>query len=392
MTDTVQRLVLRESSPPLRVHLADGVAAEIVRMRIATVTPLGNQEWLLSRVEKVGVVRLGSVELRIEPKVPLRSLFFLLSKTLEWNGWREDEVLLDSVDDLFPAIAELFTRAAEKVLREGVLSSYRERRAAEATIRGRWLVAEQLRLRRGLALPAELSYDDFTSDIDENRMLRSAARRLLRLPGIPAALRRRLYRIEAALSDAEILTRGIPLPRPHLDRRNRRYRTALGFARLILEDASLERGIADVTGSGFLLTMSNLFERFIEAEIGRAAARFGGAIQSQRRDFLDRDDLVLVKPDLVWLRDRKVAAVFDAKYKSEKPAGYPNADIYQMLAYCIRHGVEEGHLVYAAGDETPQQIVIRQSDVTIVCHAIALDVPPAQIVDQIDGLVGRALS
>ncbi|PPF39314.1 restriction endonuclease [Rathayibacter sp. AY1A2] len=373
------------------MHLPDAAAAEIARMRIATVTPLGNQEWLLSSVEKVGVVRLGSVELRIEPKVPLHSLFFLLSRTLEWNNWREEEVTLDSVTDLYPAIAELFARASERVLRDGILRSYREHRAAESTVRGRWLVAEQLRRRHGLPLPAELAYDDFTSDIDENRMLRSAARRLLRLPNLAAPLRKRLYRIDAELADAEVLTRGVPLPQPHFDRRNRRYRTALGFARLILEDASLERGLASITGSGFLLTMSSLFERFIGAEIARATASYGGTIQSQRRDYLDRDDLVLVKPDLVWLRDRTVAAVFDAKYKAEKPAGYPNADIYQMLAYCIRHGVSEGHLIYAAGNGTPQHIVTRQSNVTIVCHAIALDEPPAQIMRQIDKLVQQAV-
>jgi len=39
--------------------------------------------------------------------------------------------------------------------------------------------------------------------------------------------------------------------------------------------------------------------------------------------------------------------VVDAKYKAEKPSGFPNAGVYQMLAYCLRLGLPEGHLVNA---------------------------------------------
>ena len=31
--------------------------------------------------------------------------------------------------------------------------------------------------------------------------------------------------------------------------------------------------------------------------------------------------------------------MIDAKYKAEKPAGYPNADLYQLLAYCTVLGL-----------------------------------------------------
>jgi hypothetical protein len=32
----------------------------------------------------------------------------------------------------------------------------------------------------------------------------------------------------------------------------------------------------------------------------------------------------------------------------------PNADLYQLLAYCIVLGLHSGHLVYAKGNEKPQ--------------------------------------
>lgn len=36
------------------------------------------------------------------------------------------------------------------------------------------------------------------------------------------------------------------------------------------------------------------------------------------------------------------------KYKVEKHGQYPNADLYQMAAYCRRFGLTSGGLVYAS--------------------------------------------
>lgn len=41
----------------------------------------------------------------------------------------------------------------------------------------------------------------------------------------------------------------------------------------------------------------------------------------------------------------------DAKYEAEKPSGFPQADTYQMLAYCTVLGLPVGHLVYAEGNQ-----------------------------------------
>ena len=97
------------------------------------------------------------------------------------------------------------------------------------------------------------------------------------------------------------------------------------------------------------------------------AARFGGRVEGQ--------DPLLLRPGRAGaapaghrLEGRAVttAAVIDAKYKAEKPAGYPNADLYQLLAYCTVLGLRDGHLVYARGNEDPARHVVRQSGVEIL--------------------------
>ena len=89
---------------------------------------------------------------------------------------------------------------------------------------------------------------------------------------------------------------------------------------------------------------------------------------------------VMARPDLVWLEQGRPRIVMDAKYKAaEKPSGFPQADLYQMLAYCTEVGLPEGHRVYAKGNEDARAHVVRRAGVRIVTHAFDLDVEPAKL-------------
>jgi len=91
---------------------------------------------------------------------------------------------------------------------------------------------------------------------------------------------------------------------------------------------------------------------------------------------MDTAGQVRLRPDIVWKIRGSAVAVIDAKYKAEKPAGYPNADLYQLLAYCTVLGLRSGHLVYAKGNEKPARHVVRRSGIEIFCHAVELDQEP----------------
>jgi 5-methylcytosine-specific restriction enzyme subunit McrC len=75
--------------------------------------------------------------------------------------------------------------------------------------------------------------------------------------------------------------------------------------------------------------------------------------------------------------------VVDAKYKAEKPDGFPNADLYQMLAYCTVLQLPEGHLVYAKGNEPVGRHTVRGSGVEIRCHALYLTSSPTDLLQQV---------
>ena len=84
--------------------------------------------------------------------------------------------------------------------------------------------------------------------------------------------------------------------------------------------------------------------------------------------------------------------VADAKYKAEKPSGFPQADLYQMLAYCTVLGLRVGHLVYAKGNEDAREHVVQRAGVRIVTHTLDLDAAPQELLDSLSTLAQKMVS
>jgi 5-methylcytosine-specific restriction enzyme subunit McrC len=144
-----------------------------------------------------------------------------------------------------------------------------------------------------------------------------------------------------------------------------------------LRATSIEHESGSVAVNGFLLDMPRLFEDFVTVALRAALVpAYGGRVDDQDQNHFDEAGQVRLRPDLVWKIRGSAVAVIDAKYKAEKPAGYPNADLYQLLAYCTILGLRSGHLVYAKGNEKPTRHIVRRSGIEIFSHAVDLDQPP----------------
>ena len=109
---------------------------------------------LLSASSRVGVLRVGDVELRVTPKMRIRRLLWLLGHARDPAGWRTDEVVeLSVVDDLIAAVAVSFLAATRRALAGGVLQGYRVTDEALPLLRGRLREADQFRARLGALAP-----------------------------------------------------------------------------------------------------------------------------------------------------------------------------------------------------------------------------------------------
>lgn len=148
--------------------------------------------WTVTAGPHVGVLFVEGVEVRIRPRMSIARLIFLLGYATDPKAWRDDPAGLDDQQDLWPAMAQVFTRLADQALQRGLLQGYRTEESAQLVLRGRLREADQLRLHVGMAVPLEVRFDEYDVDIAENRLLRAATERLLRVPRLPAVAARRL--------------------------------------------------------------------------------------------------------------------------------------------------------------------------------------------------------
>ncbi|MFB7109200.1 McrC family protein [Streptomyces sp. NPDC056291] len=409
MTVPVLEVTLREYGPAVSVPLGSEAGRALATSGIlqsATPDPGRDGHWLLRAGSRVGAVRTpGGPVVRITPKTPVSRLFFLLGFSLDparaWRDSREGTVETGAYDDVVPALAHAVERQIDAALRQGVLQGYREVEESALVVRGRLREAEQIRRHFGRTPPVEIAYDAYTADTAENRILRAATERLLRLPGVPGPVRRRLAHQRVRLADALPLIRGQELPRWQPSRLNSRCQPALRLAEAVLRGTSPEHrpaGADPLAVDGFLLDMNKLFEDFVTVALREALQEHGLTAGLQDPHHLDTAGLVRIRPDLVVGTGdgRTPLAVVDAKYKVEKADGLLNADLYQALAYATVLGLPEAHLVYAAGRQPERFHEVRGTTagpggrgVRLYQHSLDLSREPGQLLSALKEIAER---
>ncbi len=387
-------ITLTERAGPVEFRLDSAQAAALGASRFVKVTHTDGDWWAVSPANYVGSANVNGIELHVRPKTPIASVFFLLGYARGDKHWIIDPVALDEDSELHPAFAGAFARQLDRALAAGVLQGYHSVEEALPLVKGRIRAADQLRRRFTMPLPVEVTYDEFDVDTVENQLLKTACLQLLRLPRVPAKTRQMLWHNARRLADVSVLTVGTPLPTWHPTRLNARYHVSLGLAEIALRATSLDLGPGPRASTGFMIDMARLFEDFVTAALRHALAPLGGRTRGQERVSMDTAGVVQLRPDVVWYPQQSdaPAAVFDAKYKTQDGSSFPNADLYQMLAYCTALQLSEGHLVYAQGEAPRASHVIRHAGITIHQHALDLAVSPARMLAGIDRIAGIAAS
>jgi 5-methylcytosine-specific restriction enzyme subunit McrC len=340
---------------------------------------------------RVGAVRVDDLQVQVTPKdkVGLDRLLFLLGYARN-PGFRPEDVAAAAAPDLWPALAESLARLGERATGGGVLQGYRTVEDALRTVRGRIRIGDQISRRPGFIVPVEVTYDEFTADIPENQILRTAIRRMLAVPGLRTGAGARLAHLDGRLAEVTVLRAGEALPAWRPSRLNERYHAALRLAELVLANTSAEAGAGDVQVAAFVVDMAKVYEDFVGTALTEALRRYPGATRLQHPERLDERGDIRMAVDIVHVVAGVPRLVFDAKYKAAAGDGaYPNADHYQMLAYCTALSVPTAWLVYAGGGR-PRVRRIRNTDVEVVEYPLDLSVEPGELLRQVEVLAQRA--
>jgi 5-methylcytosine-specific restriction enzyme subunit McrC len=342
---------------------------------------------------QVGGVRLPDLAVEIRPKIPIERLLFLISYTLHRRQWRESDFDLAQHARLVEAIVPGFVAQTRRALRRGVLQGYRVEEDALPTVRGRLRFEDQLRRRHGVFPPAEVRYDEFTEDIEENRLLKAAIARLGRLRLRSERTRQALRVFDDALANVRLVEYDARrLPAITWTRLNERYQPAVALARLILRAISWDLSHGPHAATAFLVDMNQVFEDFVilalreELRLSERAFPQGALGRGLRLDLAGR---VTLQPDISWWAGARCLFVGDVKYKRVNVAGIKHADLYQLLAYTVAADLPGGLLIYAAGEGEPAVHRVRHAGKALEVVTLDLSGDPDAVLRQIAGVAER---
>ena len=359
------------------------------------VTPSADEEggYILKPSSYVGAVNVGDLAVVVRPKIPMSRVMFLIAYAMDPKNWRPESFDLKPDDDVLEAIALAFAHHTRQAIHRGLLQGYRREEDALTTVRGRIRFGDQIGRRFGIPLPIEVAFDEFTEDVEENRLLKTAIHRLgytfIRSP----AARREVRRLRPALTTVGLGSyRRAAVPEVRYTRLNEHYRPAVELARLIIENSSLELFHGKVEGAAFMLNMNDVFEEFLYVALGEALGLSKRQWKHEARLDLAEGERIDMYPDLSWWDEGRPIFVGDAKYKKLEPQGFKNADIYQMLAYCTAADLPWGLLVYAKDESKPRSYNINNTDKTIEVASLNLSGTPEQILAEVGRLADRVRS
>ena len=389
----MRRIDLQEygtSAPlPLSVSERDALRATVPSLTIEP-APGVSGAYCLKPGSTIGALEIGDLSVAIHPKLEISRVLFLASYALGAFKLREERFNFEDEHTLVEALALALESAARRAFARGLLHGYRTEEEALHTVRGRILVAEQIRRRFGVPVPIEVRYDEFTEDILANRLVKAAAGLLGRMRIRSPRARAGLRWIGAMLGNvAPVRFAPSDVPAVTFDRLNAHYREVVALARLILRHWAFEADRGGIRAAGFLMNMNTVFQEFVtqalREELRVSEHTLRSDDQIPRRVTLDDDGEIRLKPDLTWWDGPTCTFVGDAKYKNITGERVPNADLYQLLAYATALDLPGGLLAYAQGEAGTATYQVRNAGKRL--EVVAVDL--AGTIDELRASVDR---
>ena len=394
-TVVMRRIDLREygTSEPLRLCVGerDALRATVPSLTIEP-APGEAGAYCLKPGSTIGALEIGDLSVAIHPKLDISRVLFMASYALGSFKLREERFDFKEEHTLVEALALALEAAARRAFARGLLHGYRTEEEALHTVRGRILVAEQIRRRFGVPVPIEVRYDEFTEDILANRLVKAAAGLLGRIRIRSPRARAGLRWIGAMLGNvAPVRFAASDVPVVGFDRLNEHYREVVALARLILRHWAFEADRGGTRAAGFLMNMNTVFQEFVtealrdELRVSEHTLCSDKELTGPRRIGLDEGGRVRLTPDLTWWDGPTCTFVGDAKYKRADEGRVPNADLYQLLAYATALDLPGGLLAYARGEADQRTYQVRNAGKRL--EVVAVDL--AGTIEELQESIGR---
>lgn len=329
----------------------------------------------------VGVVRTPSgYQIEVLPKVgqemdekKARGLLIEMLRCL--SGFRHIKTtsakLASTRMPLFEVFIKEFLLSVEHVVKRGVRSDYVVNQGNLFALRGKFLIAQQIRQNLYRADRFFTEHDEYSPNRPENRLLHKALKLVLSasVSQENQRLARELCFVFADIPESAQVVHDFQ--RVRLDRGMDYYADALAWARLILEGQSPLTGSGDYLAPSLLFPMEALFEAFVAKQLSKKLiSPFTLKTQARSHHLVQhlKQDWFLLKPDMLIRNGNSNLLVLDTKWKLldalknnvREKYQLSQADFYQLYAYGQHYldGRGEVVLIYPKTDAFSQPLSV----------------------------------
>ena len=352
----------------------------------------------------VGTVTLSSVRIVVMPKIRLRLLMRMVAYAFDLS-----DITLAVPESRFEAgrngLVDLLglslLHQARRIARGGLQARYVETVEDLGTVRGR--VDLRHRSTHPKSTTLRCGYEDLTADHVLNQTLAAGLRlasKVMESRDLRLDIARAADQIFGDLRLTDLDEQTLRDAAGSLDRRSRRYQTAIGLVALIYHCSHLaeHRTAGGLRLSSFLLDMNLVFERFLERYLREhSPPGVEVATQESRSDvfsYLENPggwQRPTIRPDLVFRRRGEVVAVGDAKYKNRYEHPPTTSELYQLTTYGLSYDMAEPrdvlllHPTVRGASEMPARLMFAPQGSNAQVRVRLVGVPVDEILAGRDG-------
>ena len=269
---------------------------------------------------------------------------------------------------IYEIFIDMYLQKANDLVMRGLKANYEAREDNLKFLKGKLLTT-----RHALANAAHkerfyVSYDEFSINIPENRIVKATLEKLSRLTG-NAENARKIRRLLGAFDMVES-SKNFHQDFSHYaaNRNNREYEMLMQWSKVFLMNNSFTPFSGEVTARSLLFPMDQLYESYVTQYVSRVFEADGWSCSAQDNRyhlFEDPDppsewwvSSFKITPDIVLEKEDNRTIIMDAKWKELDPLeskyvytmGIDQRDMYQMYVYSKKYNASEVWLLYPMTD------------------------------------------
>lgn len=287
----------------------------------------------------------------------IRLLFFRMLRKLRNPLFKKLNLSHLNIDTMpmFEVFITMFLDEVARLIRRRVKSGYVAQEANIPVIKGKLCISQQIRHNAVHAERFYVEYDEYLTDIPENRLIKAS---LCRLKTLSRSYRsqQRIKQYLFALDEIQVSHNyAQDFSRCTRSRLMEDYDLLLQWCRVILYNKSFSNYQGATIAYSLMFPMERVFQDYVSNMIRSSEwfDDFDVRLQESQYYLFNEPKAFKLEPDIV-LRNQETTIIVDTKWKILNPGsvrwGVGEQDMYQMHAYCRRYRSKRAVLIYPLYD------------------------------------------